>query len=80
MAAKKKASKKAVKKAATKTSGAPKKVGIAVREGGIGNVIVAGIKAKKDNEAILKDVKKKFKDAKTTSACVSWYRSKLNKQ
>lgn len=77
MAAKKKATKKAAKKSA---SAAPKKVGIAVREGGIGNVIVAGIKAKKDNEAILKDVKKKFPKAKTTSACVSWYRSKLNKQ
>lgn len=63
------------KKAAAKSNGV---VRVAVRAGGIGNTIVAGIKAKKDNDAILAMVKKAHKGAKTTAACVAWYRSKLN--
>lgn len=50
------------------------------REGGtIAAVIIEGINKGKDTEDILKAVKAKFPKAKTTPACVAYYRCKVKK-
>lgn len=48
------------------------------RKLGIGLHCMALIKAGLDNAAVLAAVKSKFPSAKTTMACVSWYRCHMN--
>mgnify|MGYP000526583416 CR=1 FL=1 len=44
---------------------------------GVGTVAIEALKAGKTNEEVLKVVKAKFPDAKTSLASINWYRNKL---
>lgn len=50
------------------------------REGTIASVIIAGLKAKKDPEKIVAEVKKQFPRSKSTTRDVAWYRWKLGQK
>lgn len=78
MAKKAKVNKKVSKKAVKKSAAKGKKLGaVNPRPGSVAEIIVKGIRAKRDPEAIIKEVRKKHPDSKSGVKDVSWYKWRL---
>lgn len=71
---------KAKEAAKAKAAAKPKKEGGAARGSGIGAFCMDLIAKGKTNEEVLEAVKKKFPDAKTSTASIAWYRNKAKEE
>lgn len=69
------AKKNPAKKTPTKKAAAPR-----AKKEGIGFFVEGMLKQKKDTDAILAAVKKKFPKAKTSPASLAWYRNKMREE